>query len=67
MAKKSAFQTRVDNAMEKASAGLQIPLSKLVAMGKLCGQALGADPSMNNEALVAKCRAIMIQQGATEV
>ena len=63
---KSTFDRRVDRAMETASAGLQIPLSQLNAMGKLCRQA-AVDRGLAGVPLVQECRAIMIQQGATEI
>ena len=66
MLSKKQIERRVDVAMNAASRGLQIPLSRLGGMGKLATQAVEADNSLEGGALVEKCRAIMIQQGATE-
>lgn len=64
--RKTKTERRVDAAMEKACYGLQVPLSKLVDMRKLCVQAADAEPGLEGDGLVAKCRAIMVQQGSTE-
>ncbi len=64
---RNKIDRRVDAAMQKATIGLLVPISQLVAMGKLCRQALEGAPDMSPVDDIAKCRAIMIQQGAEVV
>lgn len=64
--RKTKTERRVDAAMQQACYGLQVPISKMVAMRKLCVQAADAEPGLEGAELVAKCRAIMVQQGSTE-
>lgn len=62
---KKQIERRVDAAMNKASGGLQIPLSKLNDMSKACISELENETSMSDDQLVQVCRLTMIGLGAT--
>lgn len=64
---KRQIERRVDAAMNAASRGLQIPLSKLGDMWKATSYVLIGRPDQDDADLAGAARQVMIAMGATEV